>query len=360
MKTLNKKNLYLFIPLLILNVISLFNMFNARYLNTLYHNFFIKQLLWFTLGYLFIYLISKIKLNNLFKYAKYYYLFSLCLLIFVLLFGSTTNGSKCWLNIFGFTFQPSELAKLTLTMYIIDIINNTKIKSFKDELLIIIKLIIITFIPSLLVFLEPDTGAIISFLIILFVSLLYLKLNKRWYILASILLFTFTSLFFYFYFFNKDILINLIGTSFFYRMDRIINFASGNSYQLERSLINIGTSSFFGSGLNNISLSIPEAPTDFIFAFLTNTTGLFSALLVILSYFIIDIFLLYKVNHSKEKKYKLFTYTYIVNFIFTQIYNIGMNLGLLPIMGIPLPFLSYGGSSTLINYIFLGMILKLL
>ena len=143
-------------------------------------------------------------------------------------------------------------------------------------------------------------------------------------------------------------------------MDRIINFASGNSYQLERSLINIGTSSLFGSGLNNISLSIPEAPTDFIFAFLTNTTGLFSALLVILCYFIIDIFLLYKVNHSKEKKYKLFTYTYIINFIFTQIYNIGMNLGLLPIMGIPLSFLSYGGSSTLINYIFLGMILKLL
>ena len=194
MKTINKKNLYLFIPLLILNVISLFNMFNARYLNTLYHNFFIKQLLWFTLGYLLIYLISKININNLFKYSKYFYLLSLILLILVLLFGSTTNGSKCWLNIFGFTFQPSELSKLTLTMYIIDIINNSKIKSFKDELLIIIKLIIITFIPSLLVFLEPDTGAIISFLIILFVSLLYLKLNKRWYILASILLFTFTSI----------------------------------------------------------------------------------------------------------------------------------------------------------------------
>ncbi len=360
MKTINKKNLYLYIPLLILNVISIFNMFNARYLNVLYHNFFIKQLLWFIIGYLLIYIISKINVNNLFKYAKYFYLLSLILLILVLLFGSTTNGSKCWLNLFGFTFQPSELTKLTLTMYIINIVNNSKIKTFKDELIIIIKLILITLIPSILVFLEPDTGAIISFLIILFVTLIYLKLNKKWYILASTIILLSISLFFYFYFFNRDILIKLIGTSFFYRMDRIINFANGNSYQLERSLINIGTSSLFGNGLNNINLSIPEAPTDFIFAFLTNTTGLFSALIVLLCYLVININLLLKISHSKVKKYKLFAYTYLFSFLFSQIYNISMNLGLLPIMGIPLPFLSYGGSSTLINYIFLGMILKLL
>ncbi len=359
MKKLYKYNLLLYIPLLILNLISLFNMYNAKYISVNYNHFFIKQLVWFTLGYLLIFLIKKININNLFKYAKYFYYLSLIFLILVLFIGKVTNGSRCWLSLFGFTFQPSELTKLALTLYIIDIINNTKIKNFKDELLIIFKLLIITLIPSILVFLEPDTGAIISFLIILGVSLIYLKLNKKWYITAFTIVILLLIFFFYCYFFNKDLLIKLIGTSFFYRMDRLINFTNGNSYQLEQALINIGVTSLFGQGLNNISLYIPEAPTDFIFAFLTNTNGLIIAITAILSFLIIDIFLLLKLNKVKNKNSKLLIYCYLTIFIFHQIYNIGMNLGLFPIMGIPLPFLSYGGSSTLINYLFLGIILKL-
>lgn len=359
MKILKKYHLFLFIPLLILNVISLFNMVNAKLISSVYNNAFFKQLLWFFLGYLVIFILNKLKLKKIFKYSKYLYVFSLFLLIIVLIFGTDINGAKCWLNIFGFSFQPSEIVKLTLTIYLIDIVNNSKIKNIKDEFILIIKLFIITLIPSILVFLEPDTGSIINYLIILLVVLFYAKLSKWWYISFITMGFILFATFFVMYFFFQDFLINIIGTSLFYRMDRLINFASGNSYQLENALITIGASSFFGVGLNKILLYIPEAPTDFFFAFSIGNYGIFSALLIVLSYFLIDFYLMDKIKNVNNLSYKIFISSYLSIFIFHQFYNILMNVGLLPIMGIPLPFLSYGGSSTLINYLFLGIILNL-
>lgn len=360
MKKFFKDNYLLIIFLLILSVISLFNMLNAKLISPTYNKAFIKQLIWFIIGFIILLLCQKLKFKKLFKYSFYFYLFTIILLILVLFLGSDVNGAKCWLNIFGITFQPSELAKLSLSLYLVSIATNTKLKTFKDELKIILKLLFLTLIPSILVFLEPDTGAIINFLIILFVVILSLKLNKWWYITGFGLLILGISSFFVLYFFFQDTLIKLIGTSFFYRMDRLINFAQGNSYQLENALITIGASSFFGVGLNKILLYIPEAPTDFFFAFSIGNYGVFSAIIICLSFITIDLFLIYKINKNKSKSIKTFAYTYIAIFIFHQIYNISMNLGLLPIMGIPLPFLSYGGTNTLINFLFLGIILNLL
>ena len=360
MKILKKYNLLLFIPLLILNIISLFNMLNAKLINYSYDKAFSKQLLWFILGYLIILILKKFKIKILFKYSLFLYIFSCLLLVLVLIFGNEINGAKCWFNIFGFTFQPSELVKLTLILQLINILEKTKIKTLKDELLLIIKLFILTLIPSILVFLEPDTGAIINYLIILIMVLFSTKLNKWWYISFMALSSFFIILFFIMYFFFQDFLINLIGTSLFYRMDRLINFANGTSYQLENALITIGAASFLGTGLNKILLYIPEAPTDFFLAFSIGNYGIFSALLITLCYFIINLFLLFKAKKLNNKYFQVFIYSYLCMFIFHQIYNIFMNIGLLPIMGIPLPFLSYGGTNILINYLFLGIILNML
>ena len=360
MRKIRKYNLLLFVPLLILNIISLFNMVNAKYINLVYENAFIKQLIWFSLGYLIIIILQNININKIFKYSKYFYIFSCFLLVLVLFLGNDVNGAKCWLNIFGFTFQPSEIVKITLPLYLINIINKSDTKKTKNQFILIFKLFIVSFIPCILVFLEPDTGAIINYLIILLVVLLYAKLNKWWYIsffsIGSLLI----ASFFIMYYFFQDSLINIIGTSFFYRMDRLINFANGTSYQLENALITIGASSFFGVGLNQILLYIPEAPTDFFFAFSIGNYGIFSAILIVISFFLIDLYFIYNINKIKNLNYKIFISAYLGIFIFHQIYNIFMNLGLIPIMGIPLPFLSYGGTNTLINYIFIGLILNFL
>ena len=358
MKTLKKDNLFLFIPLLILTLISLLNMYNAKLISNIYVNVFFKQIIWFIFGYLIFFIIQKLKLHNIFKYSKYLYLISLILLILVLFIGNSTNGARCWLSFKGISLQPSELMKLSLALFLVNISKNARLNSLKDEFILLIKLFMITIIPSLLVFLEPDTGAIINYLIILLVVILSLKLNKWWYITFFTILFFLLGSFFILYFFYQPILIKLIGTSFFYRMDRLINFATGNSYQLTQALITIGSSSLLGVGLNKILLYIPEAPTDFFFAFSIGNFGLFSGLLILLCFFIIDIYLLYKLSHLQNNKIKIFGFTYVSIFIFHQVYNIAMNLGLLPIMGIPLPFLSYGGTNTIINFIFIGLIIK--
>ncbi len=360
MKLLKNEKLILYIPLLILTIISLFNMVNAKLVSSIYNNIFIKQIIWFSLGYLIIYIIQKLKMKNIFRYSKYGYFISLFLLILVLLVGESTNGARCWLNFKWFSFQPSEFTKLTLALYLIDVASKKKLNSLKDEFLLLLKLLFITLLPSILVFLEPDTGAIINFFLILLIVIFSLKLNKIWYIIFFSLITLFLGTFLILYFKYQDILIKLIGTSFFYRMDRIINFASGNSYQLSQALITIGSSSFLGVGLNKIILYIPEAPTDFIFAFSIGNFGILSAILILLSLFIIDFYLLFKINTTNNKKGKMFAYSYLGMFLFHQIYNIGMNLGLLPIMGIPLPFLSYGGTNTIINFIFLGITIHFL
>ncbi len=355
MKTNYKKIFMLIIPLIILMIISLLNMYNARLLNSIYLPNLKKQIIWYLLGITLFLVIQKINFSKLLNYSFWAYLFSLFLLFLVLIIGKEINGAKAWFNFKYFSFQPSELMKLTLTLYLAHVISKTKINNLKDEIKLIIKTGLITLIPSILVFLEPDTGAILFFLIILATSLFISKIHKQWFIILGILISIFLGIFIFFYIYNPDFLIDIIGTSFFYRVERIITFQTESSYQLENALTVIGSASFFGTGLGKISLYIPEAPTDFIFAFTIGNFGLFTGFLVLLCYLLIDYYLINSYYNIKSKKIKLFTISFISIFLFQQIINISMNLGLLPIIGIPLPFLSYGGSTILIYFLYLGL-----
>lgn len=360
MKRKLKYNYLLFIPLLILNIISLLNMINAKLISSSYNRAFFKQLIWFILGYLLIYIINKFNLTKkIFNNSKFFYLFNVFLLILVLILGINKHGAKCWLNIFGLSFQPSELMKISLIISLINVLNKTKIKTKKDKFILIFKYFILTFIPSLLVFLEPDTGAIINYLIIFIIVLFCSKLDKKWYIFIISLSFILFIILFISYFYNQDIFIKLLGTNMFYRMDRIVNFKNKVSYQLENSLISIGASSLLGKGLNKILIYIPEAPTDFIFTFNIGNFGILSGFITLICYYFINL-VLFKIIKKIKHPNIIFSYCFMGMFLFHQIYNIFMNIGLVPIMGIPLPFLSYGGTSTIINYIFIGMILNMI
>ena len=345
----------LIIPLFIIMIISLLNMQNAKLLSSLYKHNLIKQIIFFSIGIILVIIINKININTILKYSKYYYYISVLLLILVLLFGKNINGSTAWFDFKLFSFQPSELVKLTLTLYL-----SCVASSNKPDFKLILKVIIITLIPSILVFLEPDTGAIIFYLLIALTILIVAGIKKYWFIILGIIVILLLGTFILLYIYNQEILINLIGTSFFYRVERIITFTNEASYQLENAIIAMGSASLFGSGLNKVSLYIPEAPTDFIFAFNISNFGIISGIIVILCYLLIDIFLINKYLTVKQKQIKLVLISFISIFFFQQFINIGMNLGLLPIIGIPLPFLSYGGSTIIIYFMFLGIILNIL
>lgn len=354
-KVLNSKFLF-FIPLLIIMIISFLDMYNAKYLSTLYNNNLTKQIIWYTLGIIILLLFRKINTSFIFKYAKYFYILSILLLIYVLIFGKVINGARAWITIKGLSFQPSELAKLSLALMLSNTLNSFANTDIKSEALFILKVFILTVIPSILVFLEPDTGAIIFFLVIAFTTVVLSNIHKFWYIFAILLITLSIGIFIFLYLFNKDLLINLIGTSFFYRVERLITFKTMSSYQLENAIVGMGSSSALSPTLSGARIYIPEAPTDFVFAFSITNLGFITGFIILLCYLILDIYLINSFISMKKSTLKYFLACFISIFILNQIINIGMNLGLLPIIGIPLPFLSYGGSTLIIYFIFLGII----
>lgn len=352
---LRKKNLILFIPLIILMVISFFTMYNSKFISKIYMNHMYKQMLWYAISILIIIFLPKIKL--LFKFFGLIYLINVLLLILVLKFGNTINGAKAWFNLGFIAFQPSELMKLSYTLYLTTIIKKYKYKNIKSDFMFLLKIFIVLLIPSILIFLEPDTGAIIFLIIITFFMLILSDIKKYWFILITIFLILFISIFLYLFYFNQDLLIKLIGTSFFYRMDRILNLK--NNMQIENALIAIGNGSLFGHGINRAAIYIPEAATDFAFSVAVSSMGFVCGLIIIICYFIIDLYFINIILSNKNKTTRLFTSGFISVFIFSQIYNIFMNIGYLPIMGICLPFLSYGGSSLVVFSLYIAIILRL-
>lgn len=356
-KVINNK-LFLFIPIIIIMIISFLNMYNAKLLSSLYISNLTKQIIWYLISFSILIIIRSLNIKFIYKYSFLFYLLTTFLLLYVLIFGKVTNGAKAWINFGFFSFQPSEIAKLSLTISLSKLASNYQKSSIKKELVYILKIFILTLIPSILVFLEPDTGAIIFFILIAFTVLVLSPIHKFWYLCLLGLGISGIALFIILYIFNQDLLINLIGTSFFYRVERIITFKTMSSYQLENALIAMGSSSLFGSGLGKVSLYIPEAPTDFIFAFTISNFGLITGFLVLICYFFIDLYLINKfLNTPKSITYYILA-CFIVISLFSQLINISMNLGLLPIIGIPLPLLSYGGSSLIIYFMFLGLTQK--
>ncbi|MCI8671634.1 MAG: FtsW/RodA/SpoVE family cell cycle protein [Bacilli bacterium] len=350
-------NVLIFVPIIVLLVISLLNMYKVGIIHSMYKNYFLKQTIWFTLGFIIMGIVILIKPKLLFKYSKYFYLGNIFLLILVLFVGKTINGSRAWFS-FGFiSFQPSELMKYTLLLYLCEVLSKHKAKNSKEELIFLLKAFFITLIPSLFVFLEPDTGAIIIYFIIMLGIILVFRINKKWYIIFGICILLFLTLFGYLYYFNKDLLIKILGTSFFYRVDRILTFVNKDSFQLDRALISIGTSGILSSG-NHVY--IPEAPTDFIIALTISNFGIISFIFIILALLILDIFFLYKLFKNNNLKYRMFLAGFLMMFIFAQVQNIGMNLGILPIIGLPMPFLSYGGTNIIVYFIFLGTLLGII
>ena len=160
--------------------------------------------------------------------------------------------------------------------------------------------------------------------------------------------------FFYCYFFQKDFLISIIGTTFFYRVERLFSFGTG--MQIENALIAIGSAPLWRFSLTEVGIYIPESPTDFVFALSSNVFGLTGNIVILLSFLVLDFYLIGYIKKIKRKEYRIFGYSFLAIFIVSQLVNISMNLGLIPIIGIPLPFVSYGGSSTIVLFLYLAII----
>lgn len=332
MKRILKNKYIILIPIFILNIVSLIYLYQTSY--------FYKHLLYLGLSYLLLIIVSKINYKFILKYIRVLYIFSIVLLILVLLFGREINGAKAWLHIFGLSIQPSEITKLVLILYL----SYLTIKNKN-----VLSLFLVTCIPSILTFLEPDTGAILFYIIIFLSTLKFTKVNKKIAITSLLLIIVFISTNLFIYFLNKDLLINIYGTKLFYRIDRLIAFKEQNNIQNINSLISIGSHHL---------LYIPENHNDFIFASIISKYNVLSLLTIIGCF--LSIFIYYLKNTTNQKNISNIINFMILNMLIFQVfYNMLMNLSLLPIIGIPLPFLSYGGSYLITLYILIGLSINL-
>jgi len=341
-----EKKYKIILVLFILMLFSLINNYSAAFILSMYDNYFIKQLIWFLIGFFIIWLSNKLNISLLIKYSFYLYIIGNILLLLALIIGTNINGATRWIDIGFFSLQPSEFMKIFIILYLI-LFSKKKMSDFKY----IIFSFIIILIPSILTFLEPDTGALIPYFLIWVAFLINKGINKWWYIISSSLILLLSSSFLYFYYNYQDAFVSFFGTSFFYRMDRLTNFGDEEGYQISRALTSIGSAGLFGRSLSDIPEYFPEAPTDFAFALLINNIGFVGIIifLIIYSYFI------YILISLINKKNKLLMLSIVLILLSQFSINILMNIGLMPIIGITLPFISYGGSSLISYFILISL-----
>jgi rod shape determining protein RodA len=278
------------------------------------------------------------------------YLLSIGLLLIVLVLGETVRGTSGWIDFGLFRFQPVEVVKIVLVIFLASFFVQKRIQ-FGDVSKIVISFVL-TLILVGFVLLQPDFGSAVILLAI-WAGMLFVSDMKVRYVI--VLLFCAAMLSGVSWFFLED-----------YQKDRILTTiqpqsdAQGSGYNVIQSIIAIGSGGFWGKGIGGGSQSqflfLPERHTDFMFASLVESLGVFGALFLLTLYGIL-LYRISKVAMTIRDSFGFLIASGIYSMFLVQIViNVGMNIGLVPVTGIPLPFLSYGGSSLLASFIGLGIV----
>lgn len=303
--------------------------------------FLASQLIFFLLGLLAFFFFSLTDYRLFKNYSWLIYLVVLIFLILPFVFGEVTRGAVRWFQVGPVTVQPSEIAKPLLILFLAGFLSRYKILSLALVLL-----------PVFLIFKQPDLGSTLVVFAICLGILFALGARIKWLVAGSLLLVMASP---------------LVWRSLAdYQKQRILSFVNsqadplGSGYNLIQSVIAIGSGMIFGRGLGRGTQShlyfLPERHTDFIFASLAEELGLLGGLLLLALYFWLFLRIL-KIAGLAEDNFGFLVVSGVFFFLFSQVFiNIGMNLGILPITGIPLPLVSTGGSSLLATMISLGLV----
>ncbi len=315
---------------------------------------FKKQIIWSILGIISATIIFLVDTKYLYKYSYWIYGFGAIILIMVLIHGRYVYGAKRWLNIGPFVVQPSEFAKLANIVILARILSDIRF-SEKDEIGQIIRSFLIAGIYTYLIFKEPDLGTSLVFIVTLFAMIF--ASGVRWKYIFSM------------------IGISIAGAPLLwfslkdYQKFRILVFLNPeldplkSGYNVIQSKIAIGSGGLWGNGLFHGTQSklqfIPKQHTDFIFSVIGEELGFIGAL-ILLGLFAVLIYRSLKIAYLSDDKFDFLLIIGIVSmFTFHMFVNIGMTTGSLPATGLPLPFISSGGSFMLTNWANIGILLSI-
>ncbi|MCX6792659.1 MAG: FtsW/RodA/SpoVE family cell cycle protein [Candidatus Falkowbacteria bacterium] len=311
--------------------------------------FFQKQIIFVVVGLAIFFFLALTDFHNFYSYSNYLYLAAVILLISVLLFGKVINGTRGWFGLFGLGLQPVELVKTILIICLARYFSKTSIIAQPLKHLFVTGFF--SAILMVLVMLQPDLGSAALLFAVWVIFISAVDIPKKYLLsIAGILLVLF-ALAWQFAF--KD-----------YQRERLMTYlkpsASSSNYNVKQAIIAVGAGGMFGRGLGFGSQSqlkfLPEANTDFIFAVIAEELG-FLGVLVVIGCFALLLFRLFS-GLARSRNY--FGSLIIVGgagLIFIEMFtNIGMNMGILPVVGIPLPFVSYGGSALVSHLALAGII----
>ena len=285
------------------------------------NNYLIKQLIWYIIGFLLSFIVIKLGNNYIYKNITIFYIIGIISLVGLLLFAPNINNAKCWYIIPGIgTIQPSEFMKIiliiTLAVLIKKFNNDYPNPTVMEEFKFLIKAGIIIIIPSILTFLQPDTGVVLIYLLISIIMLFVSGIRYRWFILLFSILIILLLFILGIYFINTDLFIKMFGTDFFLRIDRLLDWSNNSGYQLQNGIAAIGSGGLYGMGINNTPIYFPEPQTDFIFAVYANNFGFIGSclLIILLLTFDINLIFLAKRTNNLTNKYVIAGIKYRVRF----------------------------------------------
>lgn len=329
------------VPVIVLILIGLTTLFSIN------ATFFRSQLLFLVLGVCAYLFFSQAPSKALRLYTMPLYVFSIILLVITFFIGIESRGAVRWVDIFGVRIQFSEVLKPILAL-VLSAYLSQRDTSFKN-----LFLVVCFFTPvAFLIFFQPDLGNALLYALTLFFTLLVFGFPFYWFGVLFFMLLAFLPL-------GWHMLHQ-------YQRERVLTFLYpmndplGKSYNAIQSIIAVGSGSFLGKGLQESTQSslrfLPERHTDFIFATLSEGLGFIGSSVIVIAF----VFLLYRIFlvylNSDEPFCKIYAASTFFIILIQSFVNIGMNIGIMPVVGVTLPFVSYGGSSLISNFIFLGIL----
>ena len=345
----------LLMAVFIVFIIGLFMIYSATYARILpfSQGYVFKQMLWFLAGFAVMLLILKISYQKFIDMAYILYVVNIILLIAVLVAGKASLGAQRWFSVGGFAFQPSEFIKISLILALSGYVGYKK-DDMEEPRNLIVPIILLA-VPCLLVLVQPDLGTALL-LVPIFFSIMLVAGARIKYLVGMIAA-------------------GLVSLPFFwhalrdYQRQRLLVFINPNTdplgagYNIIQSKVAIGSGGLVGKGWLNGTQNqlnfLPERHTDFIFSVVGEEWGFFGVMALMLLYFLI-IKRAFAIASSTSDLYGKSIATGIAVMLSLQIIiNMGMTVGLMPVVGIPLPLVSYGGSSLLSTLVAVGLLLNI-
>lgn len=336
-------------------------------------NFLLKQVLYYAMGFILAIILIFISPKTIRKYVWIVYILGNLSLVGLLVspessFTPIINGAKSWYRLGPISVQPSEFMKIILILVLANVVYQhnrfTYNKSITRDFNLLFKIFLTSLVPMGLILFQNDLGT--TLVLIAIILGVIIVSGVTWRILAPVFiaLFAFGSSVILLMIYKPSIIEKVSGIQT-YQFGRInswldpYTYSSGDGYHLTESLKAIGSGQIFGKGLNNGEVYIPENHTDFIFSIIGEEFGFIGTIAVLIIFLMLFFHLIKLATTTSHPFNAIFIIGYLTFVLFHVVQNIGMTIQLLPITGIPLPFISYGGSSLWSLMAGIGIILSI-